>query len=215
MSEPKNLWQVTVSTYHFRWCISRIRWFVNVTMRTSRTGIQPSSRSSRCALMQFLVHVPLLSIVGSLMPNQQPRQWRCNCWSIQSMSLPTIMTEGESDLTARYPCSGIALKEISRRNWFLAAFAITFSDAVATDRVLAASTNNEHGAAATMTPTPTTLTDEEKERIRQRILERRQLMQASKSTNSRQDYLDLSRQRAALYNTTYRGVTCPPNIPCL
>ena len=65
------------------------------------------------------------------------------------------------------------------------------------------------------TTSPPGLTEAEKERIRQRLLERRQLMQASKSTNSRQDYLDLSRQRAALYNTTYRGVTCSPNIPCL
>jgi hypothetical protein len=63
-------------------------------------------------------------------------------------------------------------------------------------------------------------TEEEKakqqEQLRQRMMERRQLMEASRSSNSRQSYLDLSKQRASLvYNTTYRGVTCPPNIPCL
>jgi len=50
--------------------------------------------------------------------------------------------------------------------------------------------------------------------IRQRLLERRKLMQASRSSNDRQSYLDLSRQRAALYNTTSRAVSCLPNIPC-
>ena len=82
---------------------------------------------------------------------------------------------------------------------------------VPANRALAADGVENNGAITS----PPALTEEEKERIRQRLLERRQLMQASKSTNSRQDYLDLSRQRAALYNTTYRGVTCPPNIPCL
>jgi hypothetical protein len=54
-----------------------------------------------------------------------------------------------------------------------------------------------------------------KEELRQRLLERRKLMEASRSSNSRQSYLDLSRQRAVLYNTTFQGVTCPPNIPCI
>ena len=88
---------------------------------------------------------------------------------------------------------------------------IVSSGIVPANRALAAD-SAENNDATTTTPA---LTEEEKERIRQRLLERRQLMQASKSTNSRQDYLDLSRQRAALYNTTYRGVTCPPNVPCL
>ena len=63
------------------------------------------------------------------------------------------------------------------------------------------------------------LSDEERqqrqEELKQRILERRKLMEASRSSNNRQSYLDLSRQRAALYNTTFQGVTCPPNVPCL
>jgi membrane carboxypeptidase/penicillin-binding protein PbpC len=56
---------------------------------------------------------------------------------------------------------------------------------------------------------------EQREETLKRLLERRQLMQASRSSNNRQSYLDLSKQRAALYNTTFQGVTCPPNIPCL
>lgn len=182
---------------------------------TSRNRLPPTSCSPRCTLMHLLAHLLLLSMVGSLMPNQQSQPWRCDRWSTHSTSLTSTMKEGETDLTARHPYSSISMKEVSRRHWFLASFVVTFSSTVVTDRVLAASTNDDQGAAATTTATPTTLSAEEKERIRQRILERRQLMQASKSTNSRQDYLDLSRQRAALYNTTYRGVTCPPNIPCL
>ena len=57
--------------------------------------------------------------------------------------------------------------------------------------------------------------DDERQELLQRLKERRQLMQASRSTNDRQDYLDLSRQRAKLYNTTSKAWSCPPNIPCL
>ena len=41
------------------------------------------------------------------------------------------------------------------------------------------------------------------------------MMRASRTSADRQSYLDLSRQRAALYNTTSRAWTCPPYIPCL
>ena len=50
---------------------------------------------------------------------------------------------------------------------------------------------------------------------KQRMIERRQLMDASRSSNNRQSYLDLSKQRAFLYNTTPKAITCPTNIPCL
>jgi hypothetical protein len=50
---------------------------------------------------------------------------------------------------------------------------------------------------------------------KQRMIERRQLMDASRSSNNRQSYLDLSKQRALLYNTTPKAITCPNNIPCL
>jgi hypothetical protein len=56
--------------------------------------------------------------------------------------------------------------------------------------------------------------DEEHELLLQRMKERRQLLEASRSSNSRQSYLDLSRQRAALYNATSKAVSCPPNVPC-
>ncbi|OEU19808.1 hypothetical protein FRACYDRAFT_235871 [Fragilariopsis cylindrus CCMP1102] len=50
---------------------------------------------------------------------------------------------------------------------------------------------------------------------KQRMIERRQLMDASRSSNNRQSYLDLSKQRAFLYNTTPKAITCPTKIPCL
>ena len=46
------------------------------------------------------------------------------------------------------------------------------------------------------------------------IRERRAMMQQSRSSTSRQEVFDLSRQRATLYNTTYQGASCPPGIPC-
>jgi hypothetical protein len=59
------------------------------------------------------------------------------------------------------------------------------------------------------------LSEEERQEVLQRLEERHQLMQASRSTSNRQDYLDLSRQRAKLYNTTSKAWSCPPNIPCI
>lgn len=50
---------------------------------------------------------------------------------------------------------------------------------------------------------------------RKRILERRAMMQQSRTNTKRSDMFELSRQRAALYNTTYQGASCPPGVPCL
>lgn len=58
--------------------------------------------------------------------------------------------------------------------------------------------------------------------VRQRLQERRALMQVSRTSESRQSYLDLSRQRAKLYNTTSRAADCSAfegsvflKLPCL
>ena len=50
---------------------------------------------------------------------------------------------------------------------------------------------------------------------KQIIDDRRAMMRQSKTTTRRQDMFELSRQRAALYNTTFQGAACVPNIPCL
>jgi len=49
----------------------------------------------------------------------------------------------------------------------------------------------------------------------EQIAERRALFEQSRTTGDRQKILDLSRQRAAMYNTTFRGVSCIPGLPCL
>lgn len=54
-----------------------------------------------------------------------------------------------------------------------------------------------------------------KEDRRHRIEDRRAMMRQSRSSTSRQDVFDLSRQRAKLYGTDYRGATCLRGIPCL
>ena len=54
-----------------------------------------------------------------------------------------------------------------------------------------------------------------REKRLQVIRERRAMMRQSRSTSSRQEIFDLSTQRAALYNATYQGASCPPGLPCL
>mmetsp|Transcript_31446 Transcript_31446/g.56974 ORF Transcript_31446/g.56974 Transcript_31446/m.56974 type:complete len:144 (+) Transcript_31446:47-478(+) len=53
------------------------------------------------------------------------------------------------------------------------------------------------------------------EERKRRILERRAIMQQSRTTTKRSDMFKLAQQRAKLYNTTYRGASCPPEVPCL
>lgn len=57
---------------------------------------------------------------------------------------------------------------------------------------------------------------------RKRIVEeRRAMMRQSRTTTKRQDVFELSQQRAAMYNTSYRGIQCPPQpangvtVPCI
>ena len=49
---------------------------------------------------------------------------------------------------------------------------------------------------------------------KQRIADRRALFLQSRTTKDRQVMFDLSRQRAAMYNTTYQGASCIPGVPC-
>jgi hypothetical protein len=49
---------------------------------------------------------------------------------------------------------------------------------------------------------------------KQRIADRRALFEQSRTTSNRQVLFDLSRQRAALYNTTYQGASCIKGLPC-
>ena len=66
----------------------------------------------------------------------------------------------------------------------------------------------------TFTPPPASAAECD-EACQARIAERRAIYMQSRTTTSRQDMFDLSRQRAALYNTTYRGASCVPGLPCL
>ena len=52
------------------------------------------------------------------------------------------------------------------------------------------------------------------EACKQRIADRRALFQQSRTTNDRKKILDLSRQRAALYNTTFQRASCIKGLPC-
>ena len=52
--------------------------------------------------------------------------------------------------------------------------------------------------------------------LQEKLAERRKLMELSRSSNDRQRYFDLSRQRASVvYNTTYQGASCIPGLPCI
>ena len=52
--------------------------------------------------------------------------------------------------------------------------------------------------------------------LQAKLAERRKLMELSRSSNDRQRYFDLSRQRASVvYNTTSRAASCVPGLPCI
>ena len=52
--------------------------------------------------------------------------------------------------------------------------------------------------------------------LQAKLAERRKLMELSRSSNDRQRYFDLSRQRASVvYSTTYQGASCIPGVPCI
>ena len=53
------------------------------------------------------------------------------------------------------------------------------------------------------------------EACKQRIADRRALFEQSRTTSDRQTIINLSKQRAKLYNTTFQGVECIPGLPCL
>ena len=58
--------------------------------------------------------------------------------------------------------------------------------------------------------------DEEcKDRRRKRIEERRAMMRQSRSSTSRQEVFELSKQRAKLYGSEYKGTNCIEGAPCL
>mmetsp|Transcript_37962 Transcript_37962/g.83242 ORF Transcript_37962/g.83242 Transcript_37962/m.83242 type:complete len:153 (+) Transcript_37962:61-519(+) len=58
--------------------------------------------------------------------------------------------------------------------------------------------------------------DEEcKEIRRKRIEDRRAMMKQSRSSTSRQEVFELSKQRAKLYGSEYKGANCVEGIPCL
>ena len=50
---------------------------------------------------------------------------------------------------------------------------------------------------------------------RRKIEERRAMMKQARSSRERSDVLELSRQRAQLYGTSFKGVSCPQGIPCI
>ena len=94
----------------------------------------------------------------------------------------------------------------------------TFSsdDSQDADASPATTTTTAAAASASATPEEDEIVAAEAAATRkQRMIERRQLMDASRSSNNRQSYLDLSKQRAFLYNTTPKAITCPTKIPCL
>ena len=58
--------------------------------------------------------------------------------------------------------------------------------------------------------------DEEcKEQRRRRIEERRAMMRQSRSTSSRREVFELSKQRARLYGSDYKGTNCIDGVPCI
>ena len=72
------------------------------------------------------------------------------------------------------------------------------------------------GSAGAAVALPALAAPDDDAALQEKLAERRKLMELSRSSNDRQRYFDLSRQRAsAVYNTTYRGAQCVPGLPCI
>ena len=75
------------------------------------------------------------------------------------------------------------------------------------------------GSAGAAVALPALAEDDEAARaaaLQAKLAERRKLMELSRSSNDRQRYFDLSRQRASVvYNTTSRAASCVPGLPCI
>ena len=69
-------------------------------------------------------------------------------------------------------------------------------------------------ASTSMSMNTITCDDECRDKRRIVIQERRAMMNQSRSTG-RSEVFELSKQRAKLYGTEYRGVSCPPGVPCI
>lgn len=54
-----------------------------------------------------------------------------------------------------------------------------------------------------------------KEQRRKMIEDRRAMMRQSRSTSSRQEVFELSKQRARMYGSDYKGTSCIDGIPCI
>ena len=105
---------------------------------------------------------------------------------------------------------------VSQSTIMMPSTTLSSDDSQDADASPATTTTTAAAASASATPEEDEIVAAEAAATRkQRIIERRQLMDASRSSNNRQSYLDLSKQRAFLYNTTPKAITCPTNIPCL
>ena len=82
--------------------------------------------------------------------------------------------------------------------------------AVVSGALLSIASRRPANALADALAIPTTCDD----LCKQRIADRRKLFEQSRTTNDRQVMFDLSKQRAAMYNTTYQGASCVPGLPC-
>lgn len=54
-----------------------------------------------------------------------------------------------------------------------------------------------------------------KEQRRKMIEDRRAMMRQSRSTSSRQEVFELSKQRARMYGSDYKGTNCIDGVPCI
>lgn len=105
---------------------------------------------------------------------------------------------------------------VSQSTIMMPSTTLSSDDSQDADASPATTTTTAAAASASATPEEDEIVAAEAAATRkQRMIERRQLMDASRSSNNRQSYLDLSKQRAFLYNTTPKAITCPTKIPCL
>lgn len=119
--------------------------------------------------------------------------------------------------------NGVYVRQSARRA-FVAAGLLTFlthsipAAAADTNTSITAESKNDstNTPLSTQQRNSTDECDEEcKEERRKRIEERRAMMRQSRSSTSRQDVFELSKQRAKLYESEYKGANCVDGIPCI
>ena len=189
-----------------------------------RLLLMPTSKAPSSGRMR-LFYAMILILLFLVLPIEGWMAGTCRFYDIHKLQ----MIQNPRDLN-KSSSRESSTREASSRRSILTKFLIAgtanlqvfpiASPVTAADEASAGTINNNKNEESTINASAESVDSEEearkREELKARLIERRKLMEAGRSSNRRQSYLDLSKQCAQLYNTTYQGLSsCPNNIPCL